>query len=120
MNETTKPSCPTHIKGEAKREWTRISHELEASGLLATSDRTVLALYCNAWQRWRKAEAEIETLGEVIPAPRTKTMMGNPWLTISNKAHEQCLKLLIELGLTPKARSKMKAKEAEIEEDFNF
>lgn len=114
--KTTKdgfPICPSHITCEAKLEWDRITNELNDMGLLSKADRTVIALYCQAWQRWKKSELMICEMGEVIPAPKTKTPMRNPWLTVANKAHEQCHKMLVELGLTPSARSKIKIDKTE-------
>ncbi|HWE03160.1 MAG TPA: phage terminase small subunit P27 family [Tepidisphaeraceae bacterium] len=102
------PACPTHISGEARNEWDRITDELDGMGLLTTADRTVIALYCQSWQRWIKAETKVMEMGEIVGAPKTKTPMQNPWLSIANKAHEQCHKMLVELGLTPSARSKIK------------
>lgn len=45
------PDCPKHLWPEAKREWKRISAELEDAGLVAKVDRAQLALYCQAWAR---------------------------------------------------------------------
>ena len=45
------PDCPKHLWPEARREWKRISAELEAAGLVAKVDRAQLALYCQAWAR---------------------------------------------------------------------
>lgn len=108
-----RPQCPAHIQGEAKAEWDRITGELEGMGLLTSADRGVIALYCQAWARWAHAEAEVMKIGEVIKAPYTGTAMANPWLSIANKAHEQCHKLMAEIGLTPSARSKIKVQKVE-------
>jgi len=116
-----RPDCPAHITGEARQEWDRITDELDAMGLLTTADRTVIALYSQSWQRWVKAEQKVMEMGELVAAPKTKTPMANPWLSIANKAHEQCHKMLIELGMTPSARSKIKVDKSEPEiDDLDF
>lgn len=46
------PDCPKHLWPEARREWKRISVELEDAGLIAKVDRAQLALYCQAYARW--------------------------------------------------------------------
>jgi P27 family predicted phage terminase small subunit len=102
------PACPSHIKGEARAEWDRICDELDQMGLLTTADRPALALYCSAWGRWIEAEAKVAELGLLVSAPKTKTPMGNPYLSISNKAHEQMLKLLTEYGLTASSRTRIR------------
>lgn len=45
------PDCPKHLWPEARKEWKRISAELEDAGLVAKVDRSQLALYCQAWAR---------------------------------------------------------------------
>jgi P27 family predicted phage terminase small subunit len=74
-------------------------------GTLTTSDRSVISLYVRSWQRWVQAEEGIEQSGPVVAAPKTKVPQHNLWISISNKAHEQCVRLLGELGLTPRSRS---------------
>ena len=102
------PACPIHLTGEARAEWNRLTDELDSMGLLSTADRGVIALYCISWQRWCKAETQLNSMGEIVAAPKTKSPMQNPWLSIANKAHEQCHKLMAEIGLSPSARTKIK------------
>jgi P27 family predicted phage terminase small subunit len=45
------PECPAYLWPEARREWVRISAELEDAGLVAKIDRAALAIYCQAWAR---------------------------------------------------------------------
>ncbi len=52
-----------------------------------------------------QAEEKIDQSGPIVAAPKTKTPMHNPWVTISNNSHAQAVKLLGELGLTPRSRS---------------
>lgn len=46
------PGCPKHLLPEARKEWKRITPELEVLGLVANIDRAALALYCQAWAWW--------------------------------------------------------------------
>lgn len=100
-----RPAPPKQLSGEALAEWDRICDELEIMGTLCTADRSILALYVRAWARWMKAEEQIDKWGEIVPSPKTKTPSHNPWVTISNNAHGQAVKLLEQLGLTPRSRS---------------
>ena len=43
------PDCPAHLRPEARKEWKRITPELERYGLISKIDRAALALYCQAW-----------------------------------------------------------------------
>lgn len=50
------PGFPSWIWPEAKKEWKRISAELERYGLISKLDRAALVLYCQAWAKMVWAE----------------------------------------------------------------
>src|ERR1700730_12811828 len=50
----------------ARAEWTRITKAFAASGRLCELDHGLLALYCSAYSRWKRAEAALLTEGDVI------------------------------------------------------
>lgn len=100
------PACPPVLDAEAKREWKRISHELEKLGLIAKVDRGPLAVYCAAWSRWVKAEKKLKSLddaGLIETTPNGYQQIG-VWLQISNRAAEQIKSYMSEFGMTPSAR----------------
>lgn len=101
-----RPTCPDHLSTAAKSEWKRIVPQLEDMGLLSKIDRTELAFYCQAYARWKKAEAVLNEKGELY-----KTQSGNviisPMLWVANRAMEQCHKFLIEFGMTPASRGRI-------------
>jgi P27 family predicted phage terminase small subunit len=43
------PDAPKHLTAEARKEWKRITVQLEDLGLISGIDRSALALYCQAW-----------------------------------------------------------------------
>ncbi|WP_428939684.1 phage terminase small subunit P27 family [Fontivita pretiosa] len=100
------PTCPAHLKGEARREWKRIVPELRKLGLLTRIDRAALAAYCQAWGRWVEAEAKLQETGVVI---RTKqgNVIHNPYLGVANTAMKLIHKFLTEFGLTPVSRTRV-------------
>src|SRR4051794_29665476 len=109
------PEPPAHVTGEALNEWARICDELDAMGTLTTADRGIIAMYVTQWARWVTAEQQLaahavkqNAPGEIVAAPKTKVPMFNPWVSISNGAHDRMQKLLAELGLSPAARAKLK------------
>lgn len=119
------PGCPRHLLPEARKEWRRITPELERYGLISKLDRTALALYCQAWARWVWAEeqmqrsmamhadkaAEAAAKGEAyaggdgmtIPTPGGHVTYSPHWV-IANKAMEQVHKFLASFGLDPSSR----------------
>lgn len=103
------PDCPAHLSPEAKKEWKRISVELEKLGLIAKIDRAALAIYCQAFGRWVYAEKKLKELGD---EGLTYTMASGyqqigVWVQISNRAVEIIHKFLSEFGMTPSARSRV-------------
>ena len=112
------PELPAHLDDEARAEWARIAPELKRLGLLTRIDRAALALYCVVWSRWVFAEIQINDQGPVVEAPKTKVRMHNPFVSISHRAQTQMLRLLTEFGLTPSARSRIRAIEPPGDDDF--
>lgn len=122
------PGCPPHLLPEARKEWRRITPELERYGLISKLDRAALALYCQAWARWVWAEMQLqravkladerraaaEARGEVytggdgytVPTPGGHMTYSPHWV-IANKAMEQVNKYLANFGLDPSARGKV-------------
>lgn len=103
------PSPPRHLKGEALKEWKRVSVELEKLGLVSMLDRAALSMYCTAWGRYSDAENMLRELGTKGMTSTTPNgfEVQSAWLTISNKAMEQCLKYLSEFGMSPAARARV-------------
>lgn len=102
------PTCPSHLLGEARREWKRITQELYHAGLLTIVDRAALAGYCQAWARWVKAEKELNKRGEVEIGVNG-TLKVSPWHTVAKNAKEEMRKFLVEFGMSPASRSGVQA-----------
>jgi len=100
------PRPPAHVQGEALREWKRMSKRLSSNKLLTEIDGTALAAYCIAYERWADAEDKIRRFGTVVKSPRNFPLQS-PYLAIANKAMEQMMKILVEFGATPSARSRV-------------
>lgn len=103
------PSAPRHLKGEALKEWKRVSVELEKLGLISKIDRAALAMYCAAWGRHVNAENKILELGAdgLVDVTPNGFQVQSAWLNISNKAMEQCSKFMAEFGMSPSSRSRV-------------
>lgn len=100
------PPCPRWLEPEAKREWKRISRELEALGLLTVIDRAVLAGYCQAWARWRAAEEVLTREGTTFTTPNGYRQQ-RPEVSIAQKSLQLVAKFATEFGLTPSARTRL-------------
>ncbi len=103
----SEPDAPEYLCEVGKAEWQKMVKLLAGMRVMSEADVTALALYCDAFARWRHAIAAVNADGAVL-----ETTNGNkiqhPYLQIANKAHDQMLKLLCEFGLTPSSRTRVK------------
>lgn len=109
------PSCPDHLTGIARQEWTRISVQLQTLGVIAQIDRGVLAAYCTAYADYVKAVNALKKENEVI-FYESGNSVQNPWVGIKNRAIEKMVKIAAEFGMTPSSRSRLQV-EMPTEED---
>lgn len=122
------PSCPKHLWPEAKKEWRRISAELEKYGLISKLDRAALAMYCQAWARmvWAEnmltrameqaeekklaAEAKGEDWkggdGFMIPTPNG-SFTYSPYWVAARRATQETHWYLQSFGMSPSARGRV-------------
>jgi P27 family predicted phage terminase small subunit len=99
---------PPHLNTAAAAEWRRIAKALQQAGVLTTFDRAALAAYCQAWGRWVEAEERRKETPALIKTP-SGYVQQSPWLGIANKQLELMGRYMVELGLTPAARSRVMA-----------
>jgi P27 family predicted phage terminase small subunit len=102
------PDRPDWLDQEAQAEWDRVTAELQLSGLLTLVDRAALAAYCTAWSRWVEAEAMVKKFGMIVKSPAQGFPVKSPYLSIADQALETMRKLMIEFGLTPSSRSRIR------------
>ena len=122
------PNCPRHLLPEARKEWKRITPELERYGLISKLDRGALSLYCQAWARWVWAEEQLQRSvrlaaekeaaaiekgepwtggdGYTVPTPNGHMTYSPHWV-IANKAMEQVNRYMSSFGLDPASRGRV-------------
>lgn len=113
------PECPEWLDDEAKIEWQRICAELQGMGILSTADRAALAMYCTAWSRWKMAEEQVRKFGPIVKSPEKGFPMKSPYLTIADQAMETMRKLMVEFGLTPSSRSRIRRPDDNAVDELN-
>lgn len=122
------PDAPTWLWTEAKREWKRITPELERYGLVSHLDRAALVMYCQAWAEyvWLKkmlsqtmnnaeigrkaAEAEgKEWFGDDGFKVTTATggFTYSPYGAAAKRAGDEVAKYLQAFGLSPSSRGRV-------------
>ena len=100
------PRCPEHVRGEARLEWHRTGKRLVAERRMAHVFKAAFAAYCVSWGRWVEAERELQKSGAVVMTPN-KFPVQSPWLAISNRAQQQMMKALAELGISPTSQARV-------------
>jgi len=111
------PDCPEHLDDVARAEWFRTAKVLMDMGLLTLADRAALAAYCVAYSRWVHAEQQVKKYGTVVKSPTKGFPMKSPYLTVADQAMESMRKLMVEFGLTPSSRSRIKLPDGAVKAD---
>jgi P27 family predicted phage terminase small subunit len=86
----------------ASAEWDAVVADLDARGVLARSDRGILAAYCNAYSRLAGLAGSASTL--TAPAYGGKSVKANPAMRLASQAARELAAFARELGLTPASR----------------
>ena len=102
------PTIPSHLTASAKREWRRIVPLLDPLGLVTRVDRTALAAYCAVYARW--VECELKLADGLITTSPNGHQIQSPYLAIANRALSQMDTYLADFGMTPAARTRVRAK----------
>ncbi|WP_367840236.1 phage terminase small subunit P27 family [Paraburkholderia sp. DGU8] len=119
--EVAIPDAPRHLNREARKEWKRVSAELEQLGLISRLDRAALALYCQAWGRLVELETAFQKRQELL-ATQGKTSteafvdvapsgyrQQAVEVSLINSLQDQVHKFLQSFGLSPASRSRVTA-----------
>ncbi len=110
---------PAGLSAVAQKEWEDILPILREMKVLTAADGKALAAYCHNFARWFQAESELDRLGIMVEEPilggpiEHREIVGykykrNPCNGISNDAQKLMKSFLIEFGLTPASRAKLR------------
>ena len=102
------PDCPDFLDDTAREEWFRTAQVLKEMQLLSRADRSALAAYCVAYSRWVQAEAQVKKHGMIVKSPDKGFPMKSPFLSIADQTMEEMRKFMVEFGLTPSSRSRIR------------
>lgn len=102
------PSCPDYLDEIAKGEWSEIVGILKDMNLMSLADGRLLEIYCTSYSRWRRALVNVAKYGEVILDKKSGKLVTSPYAHIASRMQEEMRKCLLEFGMTPAARSRMR------------
>ena len=98
--------CPAWLLPEAKKEWKRLAPALEAMGVLTMADLTAFEGYCQAYARWKEAEAFITQHGSIFQTP-SGYVQQVPQVSIAQQNLMIMQSFCSEFGLTPATRARI-------------
>jgi P27 family predicted phage terminase small subunit len=110
--------CPTHIKGNARKEWNRMMEVFEHLGLLTKMDRSALEQYCVCYGRWIDVEKEIQEHGTIELSEKGVPFIS-PRVNLSSMMMKQMRSYLSEFGMTPSSRTRLNVDKPTEEDEFD-
>lgn len=104
------PEPPAHLDDVAKAEYFRVGRMLEAMKLVTPLDGAMLAIYAQNYSRWVDAENNVRELGFMVKSPNGFPVQ-NPYLAVANRAMREMRGVLVEFGMSPSSRTRVRVLE---------
>ena len=98
---------PSKMPPVARKKWKEVTKQLIDIRILSDSDLNIVELFCREYSVYIDAIEHITAQGSVLTDDETGKMAKNPYVTIRQKAFDQMKYALVELGMTPSARTKV-------------
>lgn len=116
----SRPSPPSHMSDKARETWGYVTGLLDRMGILTEVDALALEMLCEAYADFLAASATLRELGsdyyETTNQSGSTMYRAHPALAKKQDADRRIRGWLAEFGMTPSARSRVKA-DGEQEED---
>jgi P27 family predicted phage terminase small subunit len=105
---------PNNIEQEAAKYMEDVLSELKDGGILEEVDSAALTMLARNYSMFIKASKQLEIDGLTVTSDRGN-ISPHPLIKIAKDAQTQAMKVMLEFGLTAKARTKLPKKENEDE-----
>lgn len=105
------PVCPDEVSNDVRQVWDYTLRELSIMGIAYAADRDALLCFCEAVVTHRRACAVLAQTAILVKGLHGN-MVRNPALQIQRDAAAVIRAFAQEFGLTPSARSTIRAQEA--------
>ena len=109
--EVVCPKPPDILSDIAKKHWKQTVKFLYSAKLMTNMDIDALTIYCEAYARWSEANEHIKENGTIVFDDESDTLFSyktNPYMMVQQKAFDQMKAMLIEFGMTPSARTRVR------------
>jgi hypothetical protein len=105
------PACPSWLTATAKREYRKIGAILVGSSVMTVADGHALVMIATSFATWVEAEKAVLEHGLLVKG-RDGAPAVNPFRKVANEAYDRTRQLLIEFGMTPASRTRVKVVES--------
>ncbi|HLP66757.1 MAG TPA: P27 family phage terminase small subunit [Rhizobium sp.] len=90
----------------ASERWKTLTQSLARKGLLDADNDVLIEMAAGAYADWKLAEAHVARYGVMMPAPKTKVLMHNPYKAIADAAMKRVMAAERDLGIPPVERGR--------------
>ncbi len=108
-----RPSAPAHVSDKARETWGMVAALLDDMGVLTKVDVLAVEMLCEAYADYLAARQELATIGsnyyETVNAQGGTMFRAHPAVAVVQDADRRIRGWLAEFGMTPSARSRVKA-----------
>jgi P27 family predicted phage terminase small subunit len=122
-----RPKYPRGISGEAKSAFKRLTKMLQDRRTITSGDSEVLRLYAFLFDRHQRALEHLALEGDIVRTNAVskggniyEVMKPNLHLKIAETCETKMAALLVQLGLTPRARTTVKETKAPAKAEETF
>jgi P27 family predicted phage terminase small subunit len=102
------PVPPPGLDKVGRAAFTAVVEDLRALGCLSRTDSAAIGVYAHTFSRWTAANADIAENGMFVDCDNGNRAM-TPAVRVARDTGETLRRLLCEFGMTPAARSRLKA-----------
>lgn len=117
------PYPPQWLSDIGKQEWVRVTETLFAMRMVSGLDLGMLAMYCNEMSVYIEMEQELRSRSRVYAVKdsdgNVKQIQTVAHQRIADRALEKALKIAVEFGFTPAARTKISMGQATVIEKLD-
>ncbi len=105
------PPTPAWMTLRAKREYRRVGALLLSSKMVTVLDGFGLAMVASSYATWVEAEIAVQEHGLLVKG-RDGAPAVNPFRRVANEAYDRTRQMLVEFGMTPSSRTRVKTVES--------
>lgn len=106
--ELALPKPPANLSPAAKREWHKTGKKLLALGVISELDPGAFAIYCQNYTDWLATIEKLNKTGMLLKR-HDGDIYVNPLFKIAAELQAASMRALIEFGMTPSSRTRVKA-----------